>query len=1106
MSQSSRPDQLRQNIDFNSVLLVGFDQIDQAEEGEQNLSVWNDQLQNYNKVVDCFNKQTQERNYMGNSHLNNGAQIAAKNRMNSGSKQHENIRRSKQNQSQIHLNQPILLNSVQQNFPMSMQMAQTSSSQQHQLQQQNSGTNLQNYYQNQTATKSFNPSSTTSATPSQAILNSTARGFMLHAKSKKINSVQPNKNILSGLNEASALNQNVSENLVNVGKNQQQQSQQLQQLQQGQQQQQNQQQSQQQQQQYMNENNFFQIFGDQSKIKALIQQQSQQQQQLQQQVATNTQINQNNSVFFQNKRPKQSDSTFDSTCSSTLVQESSYITPRNTNKSLQNSFIQQGNQQNSQILNFNEMGGSCTPQQQQTTQFNNNQNNQQGVYRNRNSISTHQAYQNSSSNSTTNNSISNNNNNNNNNSVMYYDSKIARQLSQLSVSDYSQQQQSQQQNTATTTPRGGNNNYSMILLHYPSHYVQGQNNFYSHHHRHLSFSNNSSSQQHSFILSQLQQSHVNQHSYSSNSNNQSFQGSQAYHAQPEIMFSPMIHNKSNDSISQNNCHLSSINSLNTSFQQNYTSQCQIDDQNKSSTYKSDSLHILQQQQQQQSYNDSSLQNGQMILPQTSQQNQSQFYSKNSSQKNPQVNHPQFSPIIQQGNQGQQNSNIQQQQNQTNSLLHYPQKFLAKPQGIHRKNLSTSSKTNCGSQIYSNITILNNQKFDSASFQQSSQQIQQNDNSTQNSGNINQNSASVKQKSETTSQVAFSQLSRKVRSITNNMIEQSQILEEDDDKFDGELLDDSNNESENDKKQKSDDQTKGSKKAEKKNSKGTRKRKIIAQEEESNYLINPENVKQDGRTTVMIKNIPNKYSLQALMEKIDQNHSKTYDFFYLPIDFRNKCNVGYAFINFIDPEFIKQFYEEFHNQKWAKFNSEKVCLLYYARLQGRNALIHHFQHSSVMNQKDKKLKPVILPKNEVIALEQLLKNQREEVRKASNSSSSVDQRSQSPENIKSQISSNEQDNQANTPKQQQYEKSQSKESIKSRGSNHNSSNHTLKDEKGITTQSSDSQNIQTRSSSIKSSLLLNQNLNISSISNSISPTNHEDIKQKQTQLAKSSTKK
>ncbi|KAG9149947.1 hypothetical protein Leryth_010021 [Lithospermum erythrorhizon] len=47
---------------------------------------------------------------------------------------------------------------------------------------------------------------------------------------------------------------------------------------------------------------------------------------------------------------------------------------------------------------------------------------------------------------------------------------------------------------------------------------------------------------------------------------------------------------------------------------------------------------------------------------------------------------------------------------------------------------------------------------------------------------------------------------------------------------------------------------------------------------------------DTRTTLMIKNIPNKYTSNMLLASIDETHKGTYDFLYLPIDFKNKCNV------------------------------------------------------------------------------------------------------------------------------------------------------------------------------------------------------------------------
>ncbi|GAB2289343.1 hypothetical protein Dimus_023648 [Dionaea muscipula] len=115
--------------------------------------------------------------------------------------------------------------------------------------------------------------------------------------------------------------------------------------------------------------------------------------------------------------------------------------------------------------------------------------------------------------------------------------------------------------------------------------------------------------------------------------------------------------------------------------------------------------------------------------------------------------------------------------------------------------------------------------------------------------------------------------------------------------------------------------------------------------------------EDTRTTLMIKNIPNKYTSNMLLATINENHRGMYDFVYLPIDFKNKCNVGYAFINMVEPLHIVPFHKTFEGKKWEKFNSEKVASLAYARIQGKDALVAHFQNSSLMNE-DKRCRPIL----------------------------------------------------------------------------------------------------------------------------------------------------
>jgi hypothetical protein len=119
--------------------------------------------------------------------------------------------------------------------------------------------------------------------------------------------------------------------------------------------------------------------------------------------------------------------------------------------------------------------------------------------------------------------------------------------------------------------------------------------------------------------------------------------------------------------------------------------------------------------------------------------------------------------------------------------------------------------------------------------------------------------------------------------------------------------------------------------------------------------------EDKRTTLMIKNIPNKYTQKMLLALLEERFAGMYpfpfDFFYLPIDFKNKCNVGYAFINMTTPLAIPALVEDFHGKRWPKFNSEKVCQIAYGRIQGKLSLIQHFQNSSLLHE-DKRCRPVL----------------------------------------------------------------------------------------------------------------------------------------------------
>jgi RNA recognition motif-containing protein len=90
---------------------------------------------------------------------------------------------------------------------------------------------------------------------------------------------------------------------------------------------------------------------------------------------------------------------------------------------------------------------------------------------------------------------------------------------------------------------------------------------------------------------------------------------------------------------------------------------------------------------------------------------------------------------------------------------------------------------------------------------------------------------------------------------------------------------------------------------------------------------------EGHTTVILRNIPCKYTQMALFEEMSLINMP-FDFLYLPMARRVRRNLGYAFINFKTHEIAKIFVHGMQGYKFIKQpNSEKRLDVSYSRLQG-----------------------------------------------------------------------------------------------------------------------------------------------------------------------------
>eukprot|EP00931_Biecheleriopsis_adriatica_P005592 TRINITY_DN107085_c0_g1_i1.p1 TRINITY_DN107085_c0_g1~~TRINITY_DN107085_c0_g1_i1.p1 ORF type:complete len:404 (-),score=77.12 TRINITY_DN107085_c0_g1_i1:367-1578(-) len=111
------------------------------------------------------------------------------------------------------------------------------------------------------------------------------------------------------------------------------------------------------------------------------------------------------------------------------------------------------------------------------------------------------------------------------------------------------------------------------------------------------------------------------------------------------------------------------------------------------------------------------------------------------------------------------------------------------------------------------------------------------------------------------------------------------------------------------------------------------------------------------TTIMMRNLPNKYTQQMLLEEVDQaGFAGSYDFFYLPIDPETRANRGYAFLDFKEPATAARFKQCFEGQSLRMFKSSKIVTITPAQLQGFEANYKHYSSSRV-NRGDHSRRPL-----------------------------------------------------------------------------------------------------------------------------------------------------
>jgi hypothetical protein len=115
------------------------------------------------------------------------------------------------------------------------------------------------------------------------------------------------------------------------------------------------------------------------------------------------------------------------------------------------------------------------------------------------------------------------------------------------------------------------------------------------------------------------------------------------------------------------------------------------------------------------------------------------------------------------------------------------------------------------------------------------------------------------------------------------------------------------------------------------------------------------------TTLMIRNVPNRYSQRDLINELKSlGFAGTFDFLYVPLDLGTMSNVGYAFVNFTHHSWAEKCMETLQNHRFKRHRQAgKVAAVSVAHIQGLEANLKHYEKSAVNTSRLRQRRPVVI---------------------------------------------------------------------------------------------------------------------------------------------------